>query len=382
MAGTSDALDVLADKVDGEKAIRAIAAELHRRGVTPEQVGTVRRISMWQTVTKNAEAEGELHDLYGFQLAPSWDDGPAWELPKPGPPVVVRPPAKNQNRTVSGTVVVLPDMQCGYFRNAAGDLEPIHDEQAINAALAVVQAAKPSKVVMVGDNADLADFGRYRKTPAFTLTAQATIDYLTVLMGRLRAAAPLAEILWIEGNHEARLANFLIDNAKAAFGLRQGAETPTDWPVLSIPHLCRLADHGVTYVPGYPAAEVWVTPVLRVVHGDKVRTKGSTAHAYLLEARTSIIYGHIHRIEQAYTTRVDHDGPVTVMAASPGCLCRVDGSVPAFGQGVDLDGRPLRRPMDWQQGLAVITTHEDNTFDYEPIHIRDGVARWRGRAFS
>lgn len=374
-------LEAAVDRAAGEKAIREMARMLVAKGVTPEEIGRVRRLSGWQTVTKDADGEAHLHDLYGFQLAPSWDDGPAWQPVDRGPAVKVAAARRGLVPSSDQVAVILPDVQAGYFRNAAVELEPIHDTAAIDAAIAVVAAARPTVIVLLGDNLDGAELGRYRLSPAFAATTQATIDYLGALMARLRAAAPEARIVWLAGNHEERLANYLLDNARAAFGLRQANPTPSDWPVLSIPHLCRLDDHGVEYLPGYPASEVWITPTLRCIHGNKVRSKGSTAHAYLPEARTSVIYGHVHRIEQAWATRTDHDGPVSVMAASPGCLARVDGVVPSAGQGVDLDGRPLLRPEDWQQGCAVVTVHDDESFDYEQVRIVDGVARWRGSEY-
>jgi hypothetical protein len=173
-----------------------------------------------------------------------------------------------------------------------------------------------------------------------------------------------------------------MDNAAAAFGLRQG-NTPEGWPVLSVPHLCRLDDHRVTYRPGYPASDLWVTPRLRIIHGDRVKSRGSTAHKYLDDEKSSVIYGHIHRIERAHRTRDDHDGPREIMAASPGCLARIDGAVPSTKQGLDLDGRPLTRHEDWQQGLAVVISDDvSGEFDYEQVRIDRGRAWWRGVKYA
>lgn len=378
-ADIADALQAQADRKVGEKAIREIARMIVARGIDPAEIGRIKRLSGWQNLTKNADGEAEIHDLYGWQIAPAWDDGPKWQPVDRGPAIRVTKP-KATTAVTTPTTVVLPDMQCGYFRNASGGLEPLHDEQAIDAALAIVADAKPSLIVLLGDNVDGAELGRYRLSPAFAVTMQATIDYLGTLAGRIRAAAPDARVVWLAGNHEERLQNYILDNAKAAFGWRR-ANAPDEWPVLSIPYLCRLDEHGVEYMPGYPASEVWITPRLRCIHGHRVRSKGSTAHVYLGEERTSVIYGHIHRIEQAWATRVDHSGAVPLMAASPGCLARVDGVVPSAGQGLDLDGRPLRRPENWQQGLAVITTDGDD-FDYEQVRIVNGVATWRGRKYA
>jgi hypothetical protein len=364
----------------GNRILRALADELDRRGVTPEEIGRLSRISMWQGVTKNADGEAETHDLYGFRLSPTWDDGPQWPTVQPGPVVNVKGAQRPTPTTGTDTrIVVFPDMQIGYYRDRAGELVAVHDEQAIEVALQVAAAVKPDRIIALGDNLDLPEMSRYRLSPAFQLTTQAAVDYATVLFARIATLAPTVE--WLAGNHEERLSNWLMDNARAAFGLRQGATTE-GWPVLSVPHLCRLDEAGVVYRPGYPASDVWVTENLRIIHGNRVKSKGSTAHVYLNESKTSVIYGHIHRIERAHRTRQDHDGPTEIMAASPGCLARIDGAVPSTGQGLDLDGRPLPRAEDWQQGIAVITVHDGNLWEYEQVRISDGVALWRGKRYE
>ena len=97
-----------------------------------------------------------------------------------------------------------------------------------------------------------------------------------------------------------------------------------------------------------------------------------------------MIYGHIHRIETAFKTREDFDGPRTIMAASPGCLARIDGAIPSTKGGVDLDGRPLVRYENWQQGLGVVTFEDtgEHKFAYEVIPIYDGWAMYHGKEYS
>lgn len=372
----------LADSLKGKDILTKLAAELERRGISVEEIGRLSRISMWQGLTKNEDGEAELHDLYGFQLAPSWESGPEWPVIQPGPPIKLPTVKAKPSDSDDKVCIVLPDMQIGYYRHPNGELEPTHDPRAIEVALQVVKAAKPDKVVMVGDNLDLPEFGKYRLSPAFAQTTQATIDAATQIAAQVRACAPNAEIVWLAGNHEERLPNFIMDNAVAAFGLRRGM-TPDDWPVLSVPYLCRLDEFDIAYRPGYPAGDEWITEKLRVIHGDRVKSKGSTAHLYLSDEKTSVIFGHVHRIERAHKTRTDHDGPREIMAATPGCLARIDGAVPSTKQGTDLDGRPLVGHFeDWQQGLAIITYDESGDFDYEQVRIWQGQARWRGRRYD
>lgn len=359
-----------------------IADLLERNGISIDDIGRVQKVNLWQGFMKNSEGEAEVVDLTGVTLSPAWEEGPKWPVVQPGP-LYKLPPVKVTRAISDGmfTAVIIPDMQVGYFRNAAGELEPTHDEAAWQIALAIIRDAKPNLVVFVGDNADFCEFGKYRHTPAFQLTTQPSIDRLTLVCAEVRAAAPDAEIKWLAGNHEERLPNMLLDNARAAYGLRQG-NTPKSWPVLSVPFLCHFDAYGIEYLPGYPASHLWINDRLKVIHGELVKSGGSTAHAYLAREKVSVIYGHVHRREYGARTREDRDGPKEIMAASPGCLARRDGVVPSTKGGTDLDGRPIQRHEDWQQGVAVVRYEPgDGRFDYHNIAIHEGWAMWQGKEY-
>lgn len=380
-----DVLGEIGTEVLGGK-LGALKSLLDRSGIDIEDISRVQKVNVWQGFIKNDEGEAEVVDLAGISLIPRWADGPEWPVVQRGPAVKLPPFKKAAAPKGSGweTCVVLPDIQMGYFRTASG-MEPTHDENAITVALSIVRAAKPGLVVLVGDNLDLPEMGKYRLSPPFAQTTQATIDRATTFCAQVRAAAPEARIVWLAGNHEERMPNYIMDNAMACFGLRKGNE-PESWPVMSVPYLCRMDEYEIEYKPGYPASEVWINERLRVIHGDKVASNASTAHKYLGVEKTSVIYGHIHRREWAERTRIDHDGPRTIMAASPGCLARIDGAVPSTKQGLDLDGRPLTRYEDWQSGLAVVQYEPgDGRFVYEQVAIRHddqgAWAFWHGKDF-
>jgi predicted phosphodiesterase len=365
-----------------------VANLFEKSGIDIEEIGKIQKIkiSEWQGLTKNENGEAEIHDLGGISVvvSPKWAEGPEWPVIQQGPAIKISKESVTPKATTDGwkTCVVLPDMQAGYFRDMSDKLISTHDEKAIDICVAFIKKTKPDLVVMNGDNADLPELGKYRLTPAFQRTTQATIDYLTMLMARLRAASPTSRIVWIEGNHEARLSNYMLDNAMAAFGLRRGNK-PESWPVLSIPYLCRFDDFEIEYLAGYPASQFWINNKIRVIHGHKVASGNSTAHKYLSTEKTSVIYGHIHRREWAERTRNDWDGDKTILAVSAGCLARVDGAVPSTKGGVDLDGRPLRSTEDWQQGIAVVTYQEgEGQFHLELVPIRDGSMFYRGKLWS
>lgn len=357
-----------------EKMLGKIAEMLERKNISLEDIGDIKQVSLYQQMFKNEENEAEVQDLAAIQFSPKWEQGPEWPVIQRGPVQIIE--KKKGPKKVRGAFkkdVIVPDAQIGYYRGKDGVLHETHDEKAIAVVMEAIEMIQPETIVCVGDNLDLPEMGKYLTTPAYQQTTQAAIDRATTFCAQMRAAAPKAKIIWLAGNHEERMPKYLLTNAAAAYGLRKG-NIPDSWPVLTIPYLCRMEEYGVEYRPGYPASDYWINEKLRVIHGDRVKSSGSTAHVYLNNEKTSVIYGHIHRIETAFKTREDFSGPRTIMAASPGCLARIDGAVPSTKGGVDLDGRPLTRYENWQQGFGVVTyeTSGEHRFKYEVMPIYNG----------
>lgn len=388
--GVSEKLPTIPDK-----PARAVLADrlgrisqlLEDSGIPLEEVGRVERIHLksWQGLTKDEAGNAIVTDMHGegLSLVPKWADGPAWPVIQQAPLVTIQQPARVPVPKREGwrRFVILPDVQVGYFHKG-GKLIPIHDERALWCALALIEAADPDGVIVGGDVIDLSEASRFRKHRVFRETTQPSIDRVGLLAAEIRGRVrDECEIVITEGNHDVRLGLLLLDNAAAAYGLRR-ANTPESWPVMSLPFLCRFEDYGVRYLAGYPAAVYWLNDRLLARHGDKVRSKGSTAHMYLDDERHSTIYFHVHRIEEAWRTRLTHKGPRSFMAASPGCLCRIDGAVPGVEAGYGKDGTPVATANNWQQACAVVDVENgEGRFTYEAVRIWDGWMRWRDRDF-
>lgn len=367
-----------------EKMLGLLADMLTKKNIDISEIGDIKKVSIYQSLIKDENGEAQVHDLAAIQFSPSWDEGPKWPVIQPGPQIQVQK-STTKPKAPSGfkTAIIPPDIQIGYFRNREGNLEPTHDEKALDICISMISEIQPELIVLVGDNLDLPEMGKYVTYPAYAQTTQASIDRATMFCAQMRNAAPHAKIVWLAGNHEERMPKYLVQNATAAYGLRKG-NAPESWPVLSVPYLCRMDEFGIEYRPGYPAADFWINKKLKIIHGDRVKSSGSTAHVYLNNEKVSVIYGHIHRIETAFKTREDYEGPKTVMAASPGCLARIDGAIPSTKGGVDLDGRPLTRHENWQQGIGVVTYEDsgDHKFSYEVATIYNGWTMFRGKEYG
>ena len=368
-----------------------IADLLERSGIEPEEIGTVEkvRISEWQGLTKNEEGEAEIHDLGGVSVVinPAWANGPDWPVVQQAAPVTIKHLPKNQQPakdTKYKTAVIMPDPQIGYRMYDDGEMDAFHDEEAMAIALKILRDVGADTVVNLGDFLDFAEFGKFEMEPAFAKKSQAGIDRGHKFLCEQRANAPDAHIVLLEGNHDRRLQKSVTANTAAALHLKR-AEEPEDWPVMSVPFLLRLnEDHlNVEYVGGYPAGIYWVNQNLACIHGHITRSRGSTVKAVVDDERTSVIHGHIHRIELQHKTRRTYEGAKRSLAASPGCLCRIDGAVPSTKGSTDPHGRPVNAVEDWQQGMAVVTYEEGNgNFNVELIPISRGEAIFRGKYYS
>ena len=365
------------------EVIGRIADLLERNGIDAAELGGLKRISLYQSLTKNADGDAEVHDLIGVQLSPAWEEGPQWPVVQPAAPTIIRATKAQPVQRDTTVTVILPDPQIGYRRLHDGEMIACHDEAAIAVAFKITAAVRPDKIINLGDTLDFPEWStKFLVKPEFVLTTQPTIDAAHRFLAQQRAIAPDADIVLLGGNHDKRISDAITRNAMAALRLRR-AEAPEEWPVLSLPYLLRLDDLGVEYVGGYPAGRVQVTTGgngvtgLWAVHGERLDVVKVAK-----DERQSFVQGHIHRIAYHSETREVGGGPETVVAFSPGCLCRVDGAVPSTKSGDDEMGRPMLRYENWQQGLAVITEDSDGYWTTELVPIHDGRATFRGRSYS
>jgi predicted phosphodiesterase len=309
-----------------------------------------------------------------------------WTPVSEAKPVIINAPKPFKAKKTKHEVhVILPDPQIGY-RKINDQMDPFHDESAMDIALQITswleENDRVDSVINLGDFLDLPSQGRFEQEAAFANTTQDAINRGHLFLQEQRAAAgPKAKIVLIEGNHDRRMEKFININAASAFGLKRA--NTAGLPVMSIPYLLRLEEIGVEYIDAYPAGAYWINDRLRAIHGTKVRSNGSTAAAYTNDTpHISTVFGHVHRQELQSRTIFDRQGSIKSVAISPGCLCRVDGAVPSVNGSNQIDGMPAKYFENWQQGIAVITTDANNDFFTELVQIDKNKAWFRGHEFK
>lgn len=372
-----------APKANSLGATPEIRQALDDIGIDADEVGRIKQI--W--LKTRTDEDGTHHAAgYSLFLAPSWETGPEWPVVQPAKPVVVRVPKAKATKVVDGwqTAVVHPDPQFGFRRLNDGTLDPFHDERALSIAVQITERVRPDVSILLGDTLDLAEFGRFRLDPGMAGMTQATIDRAH---GYISTVAEMSgRTLLFQGNHDLRLQNYILDNAAAAFGIKR-ANVPDDWPAMSVRSLLRLDELGVEYMDGYPANRHYLTPRLRISHGSRVKSGGSTAAMLVKDSAESDIFGHVH-VTQYHERTIEEagaDGRPThrrIFGYSPGCLCRIDGATPGTNSGIDEHGRPVVSWQNWQQGVGVLHYHATEDPWVEHVAISDGVAWFRGERFE
>ena len=296
-------------------------------------------------------------------------------------PSKVTPPKKDNGWKLAA---LLPDTQIGYRVYEDGTVIEFHSEDAIDIALQIVAAAHAQygvdTIVNLGDTIDLPAQSRHHQEIAFQNSTNLAIQRAYEYLAKQRATVPDAEIVFLEGNHDCRIYKYLAENAPAVATLRRAGDT--GWTVNSLPHLLRMDELNIKYAAGYPAGEYWLNDNLRCIHGDRVNSSGSTAMKYInSNHHVSVIYGHIHRIEMLYHTNHTGTGPARNAAFSPGCLCRVDGSVPSVKGGITPNEKPVKYWENWQQGVGFAWYKDSGEFTLLSVPIIDGWAVFMGQEF-
>lgn len=284
---------------------------------------------------------------------------------------------------------IMPDMQIGYHLDSRGEIrETTHDEAAIDVAHQLMGYFELTegidKVIYLGDNLDASGLSSHRTAPGFERQLQPSIDRLALegVLARNICPRPETDIEMLQGNHEARLNNSLVDKQmKDLVGLSRAFE---DDPVLSIASLCRFEESGITYHDSYPSSTIWLNDNLRVIHGKMVDGKpGGTASKNLVGG-ISTIFGHTHRAEIVYSRNPSRYETIPIWAGTPGCLCRIDGGIPSSSTGMNAKGAQTKKhgTERWHQGVMAVFYDPHGHWSM-PINIpiEDGHAFWAGQHF-
>ena len=264
--------------------------------------------------------------------------------------------------------VVLADPQIGYRKNQrTNELVPFHDRDALDVAFQITRQFQPDTIVINGDWLDMSEWSdKFTREPEFFFTTQPALFETHFWLQKLRRTNPNARIVYIEGNHEVRLRNSIVNHlASLASFVSVSLES-----IGSLSTLLGLESLGIEYLGGYPNNFLDLGPIV-VTHGHLVRGKsGDTVNSILQKIDKSHLVGHIHRPEFAVKTVSLSGSDKEIFAMASGCLCRIDNVVPGHARG-----------SVWQQGIVMLEHTQDSITPYQ-VPIRNGTAIFGGNKYS
>ncbi len=196
----------------------------------------------------------------------------------------------------------------------AGDFHfPFVDKNCFELFLRYIRQFKPHYIVLNGDVFDAYLVSRFAKSRNIGFkTFKAELDADKGYFDTLLKACGKAKVIFIDGNHEVRLPNYL----------KMMAPTLEDMDGLQMEQIFEFAKRGIVHAKAKAQSGIYrITDKLACAHGWYTGSDGnSVAKRTWNQVQQSIITSHSHK-EGTYRVRGGLDGKESV-ALVTGCLCQ------------------------------------------------------------
>lgn len=253
-------------------------------------------------------------------------------------------PGKGKSK---GTTLVIPDCHI-----------PYHDQRAYNLMIEVAKSVKDlNEIVILGDYADFYAINSHGKHPKFGHVLMDEIGQVRKELERLATLFPKAKRVFIQGNHEYRLERYVQNMCPDLFG------------VVDTKSILCLDELGYEFVPYGPNQKYAIAGGKLYARHEPIGGGQHAAASTVNKAGCSVIFGHIHRIQQhrkVFINGEDHLG------ASVGWLGDKDHEVMSY----------LKNHAQWQLGCAFVNTLDDGTFFLDTKHIINYTTMHNGKLFK
>jgi len=226
---------------------------------------------------------------------------------------------------------------------------PYEDKKAYGLMLEVAKDARPDEIVILGDYADFYAVNFHGKNPDKNYLLLDEIDAVTARLRELRQLFPDARIVFLEGNHEYRLARYIAANCRELFG------------ILSVPQLLNLAAYGIDFVPYGPNQKHYVLGSKLIARHEPLGGGVHCAYQSVVKAQHSVIFGHTHRIQEHQIVSIAGEN---YRGISAGWLGDKDAEVMGY----------VKNHHQWALGFCLVTVLPDGLWFNQLIHIIEGKA--------
>jgi predicted phosphodiesterase len=206
---------------------------------------------------------------------------------------------------------------------------PYEDKRAYQLMLDIATDLNPDEITILGDYADFYAINSHGKDADKTHILMDEVSSVVERLGDLRRLFPKAKIVYIEGNHEYRLARYIKSKCPDLYGTID---------VQSILELDRL---GISFVPYGPTQQHAVLGSELKARHEPLSGGKHVAQGSIEKGLTSLVFGHTHRLQIAETYTLDGQ---RLMGISCGWLG--DKSHPIFGY--------VKTHHQWGLGFGVL----------------------------
>lgn len=227
---------------------------------------------------------------------------------------------------------------------------PYHDDEALDLAIEYGKTKKIDVLVV----SELVDFYKisYWKTELDRMEFAEEVGECREMVERLSGDFPNARRVFIPGNHENRMRNFIRDKAPQLHGL----------PQLELDELLGLNDNGFEIFDNISLLRQGKPPFklgkLFVIHGHEIKVGYwaiNIAKLFYEKAKCNVLFGHHHKTQEWVVRKLN---------------MKTEGS---WGVGALCDLAPEFKPFnDWNHGFAIVEIHEDGYFSIDNKKIIDG----------
>jgi len=327
---------------------------------------TKARFSDWQSLTKNADGEAEIHDLKGTKFEVKFDSEQEALIqalrditPIKAPSIKATRIEKLKGPDAPRQALIAGDTHFGYLRMPDGELIPTHDDNALSIFHQVAKDLQPDKIILGGDVFDFPFFSRWEQLASFVDTLNPTLNRVSEFLDTLIKDCPSAEIVWVPGNHDSRPTKMRRISPQIAELLKL-IRPGEDEPVLSVPYMLNLKDRNVAYLKG-ELARAEVNGRLGIEHkGNNKRSLGRKL------VSTIGFDGHSsnHPRPEVLETPI---GIRTIYHYMIGMMGRVDGPIPSWMSSYDNAGYPDPAVMNWVQSFGIVDYLEGD----QPFQLRE-----------
>lgn len=212
------------------------------------------------------------------------------------------------------------------------------------------------EVVLLGNYCDMYEVSRHPKDKRIKAHLTEEVKSVNDGLDEIDKLFPKAKKVYLEGNHEIRLENYLLQIAPALFG------------VTEIKALFQLNKRPLWSYQGFGRNQAY-----RVLGSDlfaRHRPLANNALSGLQRAGVSYVYGDIHKIQEAQAIALDGS---TRVAFCPGWLGETRHRVFDY----------MISPAQWQHGFAIVSKDEaSRAFHHEIVQIKNNIAITHGKRFK